>query len=140
MLYIDVDRSTRLRLGPDGYLEGSPEFIAEVAASSVGKDLGPKLKSYARNGVSEYLVWRTEDEAIDWFTLQAGDYVSMLPDSAGIIRSRVFPGLWLDVPAMLDRDAPRVLAALSQGLASGEHAEFVAKLDAMPRVSPESPR
>ena len=91
MLYIDVDRSTRMRLSDDGYLEGAPEFIGEVSASSVSKDLGAKLQAYARNGVQEYLVWRVEDEAIDWFTLQDGKYVALQPDDSGVIRSRVFP-------------------------------------------------
>jgi hypothetical protein len=140
MLYIDLDRSTRMRLSEDGYLEGIPEFIAEVAASSVSKDVGPKLRMYARNGVQEYFVWRVEDEAIDWFTLQNGNYVPIIVDSDGIIRSRVFPGLWLDVAAMLDRNLARVLTILNQGIATAEHAEFVGKLEAMPRVDPHSPR
>jgi hypothetical protein len=131
-LYVDVDRSTRVRLGADGYLEGVPEFIAEVSASSVSKDLGPKLKAYARNGVQEYLVWRVEDEAIDWFTLREGLYVP-LPVESGIVRSRIFPGLWLDVAAMADRDIARVLMVLQQGLATPEHTAFVAQLEAMPR-------
>jgi len=133
MLYIDVDRSKNFRLGADGYLEGVPELIAEVAASSVSKDLGPKKRSYARNGVQEYVVWRTEEDAIDWFTLQNGDYVSMTPDEAGIIRSQILPGLWLNVAAMADRNHALVLAVLSQGLQSSEHEAFVAKLEAMPR-------
>ena len=133
MLYIDVDRSTRMQLAADGYLEGAPEFIGEVSASSVSKDLGPKLQAYARNGVPEYVVWRVEDLAIDWFTLQDGNYAPIPADNAGIVRSRVFPGLWLDVPAMADRNLSRGLAVLSQGLASAEHAEFIARLEAMPR-------
>jgi Uma2 family endonuclease len=133
MLYVDVDRSTRLRLSADGYLEGVPEFIGEVSASSVSKDLGPKMQAYARNGVSEYLVWRVEDEAIDWFKLRDGNYVRMEPDESGIIRSRVFPGLWLDVAAMADRNLAHVLAVLNQGVQSVEHTAFVATLDAMPR-------
>ena len=134
MLYIDVDRSQNLRLGIDGYLEGSPELIAEISASSVSKDLGPKSRAYARNGVQEYIVWRTEEDGIDWFTLRDGDYIPMTADESGFIRSQVFPGLWLDVAAMVDRNLSRVLAVLNQGgLATPEHAAFVAKLEAMPR-------
>lgn len=132
MQYVDVDRSTRLRVSPDGYLEGVPEFIGEVAASSVSKELGPKLKAYARNGVQEYLVWRVEDEAVDWFTLEDGSYVP-LPVKSGVVRSRAFPGLWLDAAAMAERNIARVLAVLQQGLATPEHTAFVAKLEAMPR-------
>ena len=133
MLYIDVDRSPKFRLATDGYLEGTPELIAEVAGGSKSKDLGPKRRAYARNGVQEYVVWRVEDDAIDWFTLQGSDYVPMTPDESGIIHSQVFPGLWLDVPAMIERSLSRVLSVLNQGLGTAEHAAFVAKLEAMPR-------
>ena len=37
----------------------------EVAASSASHDLHDKLNVYRRNGVREYLVWRTLDERID---------------------------------------------------------------------------
>jgi len=45
-----------------------------------------------------------------------------------VIRSDVFPGLWLDVPALLKGDLARVLATLQRGLRSVEHAEFVTEL------------
>jgi len=45
-----------------------------------------------------------------------------------VIRSEVFPGLWLDADALLRRDRKRLLSVLRQGLASPEHAAFVAKL------------
>ena len=44
------------------------------------------------------------------------------------MRSEVFPGLWLDPRALLTQDWPRLLAVLGQGLASPEHAAFVARL------------
>jgi hypothetical protein len=37
----------------DGYIVGSPELAAEIAASSVSVDLGPKKKAFRRNGVLE---------------------------------------------------------------------------------------
>jgi len=36
------------------YIEGAPEFIAEVAASSAACDLHDKKRAYRRNGVQEY--------------------------------------------------------------------------------------
>lgn len=114
-----------------GYINGSPEFVAEVAASSVSIDLGDKMEAYRRNKVREYLVWRVYDTAIDWFVLRKGKYVALAPDSAdGLLKSEVFPGLWLDATALLNGDLAAVLAALQRGLASAEHAAFVAQLAA----------
>jgi len=96
----------------DGYLLGAPELVVEIARSSVSRDLHQKKRAYERNGVLEYLVWRTEDGAIDWFQLRDRSYVQRNPDSAGIIESEVFPGLRLDVPAMLAHDRRRLLAAI----------------------------
>ena len=43
----------------------APEFVVEVAASTVSHGLGPKLNAYRRNGVREYLVRRVQDTAVD---------------------------------------------------------------------------
>lgn len=96
----------------DDYLLGAPELIVEIARSSVSRDLHQKKRAYERNGVLEYIVWRTEDKAIDWFQLRDGAYVKREPDARGIIASEVFPGLRLDVPAALAHDRKCLLAAL----------------------------
>jgi Uma2 family endonuclease len=114
----------------DGYLEGAPELLAEVAGSTVSIDLFEKLTAYQRNGVREYFVWRTEDEAFDWFAQGGAGFQRMQLDRDGILRSRVFPGLWIDLAALLRDDKSTILASLHHGLASPEHAEFVAKLQA----------
>jgi hypothetical protein len=86
---------------------------------------------YRRNQVSEYVVWRVYDEAIDWFVYRAGEFVSAEPDPAdGLFKSTAFPGLWLDPAALIRRDLAAVLAALTRGLASPEHAAFVRQLAA----------
>ncbi len=61
------------------------------------------------------------DRQIDWFVLEQGRYLSLATDEHGVIRSQVFPGLWLDVPALLEGDLAGVLAMLQQGLADEEH-------------------
>lgn len=119
----------RARLSDDGYVEGAPELVAEVAASSVAIDKGDKKRAYRRNGVQEYLVWQVFDQRLDWYQLEAEDYVP-LTATEGIICSAVFPGLWLDIAAMLTGDMVRVLAVLQQGLESEAHGEFVAQLEA----------
>jgi putative restriction endonuclease len=115
-------------IGADGYVTGAPELAAEIAASSASIDLHQKLRVYRRNKVREYIVWRVQDAEIDWFTLRDSQYEKLPADDAGIIRSEVFPGLWLDVPAMIRFDLAKVLQVLQQGLASPEHAAFVQKL------------
>jgi Uma2 family endonuclease len=37
-------------------VEGAPELIVEIAASSASYDLHDKLRVYRRNGVQEYIV------------------------------------------------------------------------------------
>jgi hypothetical protein len=113
----------------DKYIEGAPELIAEIAGSSVNYDLHEKLNAYRRNGVREYIVWRTWDRELDWFKLQQGQFVKQSPDEQGWIKSSVFPGLWLDVKSLLAGESKQVLAVLQQGINSAEHEEFVAKLE-----------
>src|SRR5207237_1615798 len=85
----------------DDYVEGAPELIAEVAASSASYDLHDKLNAYRRNGVKEYVVWRVWDRAIDWFVLRGGRYEQAAPSDGGLYKSTVFSGLWLDLSAVI---------------------------------------
>ena len=132
-LVIDARYGGQTRLSEDDYLEGSPELLAEIAASMVSIDLGTKKISYERNGVKEYLVWRVLDRQIDWFYLQNGKYVHLQPDEDGITRSQVFPGLWLHSSALIQGDMKQVLAILQTGIASQAHDEFVTRLEMLRR-------
>jgi hypothetical protein len=118
----------QVTLSADGYIEGGPELVAEVAASSAAIDLNAKLRVYCRNHVQEYIVWRVLDRAIDWFVLRHDQYDPLPLSPAGYYQSEVFPGLWLDPDAMIRGDLATVLQVLQQGLASAEHAAFVARL------------
>lgn len=128
LLFIDPACGGQARIDADDYIEGAPELVAEVASSSVSYDLHAKLRVYRRNGVREYIVWRVLDEEIDWFVLRAGQYERMAVDTEGLLRSEVFPGLWLDSAALLRGDLATVLAVVQRGLASPEHTTFVARL------------
>ena len=126
LLRLDSALGGKCHVTPDRYLEGPPELVVEVAHSSVAYDLHDKLKVYRRNGVQEYLVWQIFDKQLDWFRLSdEGEYLPMEPDEAGIIHSQLFPGLSLNVTALLNDDLAGVLAVLEQGLESAEHKEFV---------------
>ena len=124
------------RISNDGYLEGAPELAVEIAASSASYDLHDKLRIYRRNGIQEYLVWRTYSQQFDWFYLEDETYQSLLPDDAGIIRSRRFPGLWLAHASLLTGDLSTVLSILQQGINSPEHQQFVDQLASQPASIP----
>jgi Uma2 family endonuclease len=112
------------RVSKDDYIEGAPELVVEIAASSAAYDLYDKKQVYRRNGVREYLVWRVYDQKLDWFSLTAGEYIKLEPDHDGIMRSQVFPGLWLATSQLLSGNMNEVLAVLQQGLNSVEHQQF----------------
>ncbi len=128
VLLIEPIAGGQVQLSEDDYIEGAPELVAEVAASSSAIDLGNKQWAYQRDGVQEYLVWQVFEQRLDWFSLQDGVFVALEPDAQGMIRSRVFPGLWLAVSDLLAGHMQQVLAVLQQGLGSTEHQVFVQKL------------
>jgi Uma2 family endonuclease len=131
-LIIMPDHGGRVRISEDDYIEGGPELVAEVSASSASYDLGDKQAVYLRNEVCEYIVWRILDRAVDWFVRHDGQYERLEPGADGILRSEVFPGLWLDPAALTSDDSARVLAVIQQGIGSAEHADFVAHLNPVP--------
>ena len=124
-LQIDPGAGGQARVSADDYVEGAPELVAEVAASSASRDLHEKLRVYPRNGVREYLVWRVPEGRLDWFELVLGAYRARAADAAGVVRSAVFPGLWLNVGAILSDDLAAALRTLHAGVADPSHAAFV---------------
>ena len=140
-LRIHEDAGGRTRLTADDYVDGGPELVCEIAASSAATDAGEKREAYRLAGVPEVLIWRTEGVVLDWCVLRgegaAARYEPLPADEGpdgGVLRSEVFPGLWLDRAALLRGDAAGVLACLNAGLAAPEHVAFAndlaARLDA----------
>ena len=105
-----------------------PELIVEVADSSRSIDLGAKLAEYERAGALEYVVFALDPDEVFWHARQGDRLVRVGPGPDGIYRSQAFPGLWLDPVALFADDGPSLLATLDRGLASPEHAAFVAYL------------
>ena len=128
VLFIEPQAGGQTLLSSDDYIEGAPELVVEIAASSVAIDTGSKKQVYRRNGVLEYIIWESYENQIKWFYLVDGEYRSLSPDEDGIIRSRVFPGLWLALEPLLNYQMGRVLEVLQTGLDSQEHREFVEQL------------
>jgi hypothetical protein len=113
------------RIDQGRYLTGAPELIAEVADSRTDVALGGKRDDYERTGVNEYLVVNLHAQQIHWFDLSRGGEIR---PRQGVYRSRVFPGLWVNGPALLAGDAAALLQTAQQGIASPAHARFVARL------------
>ncbi|MEX2141555.1 MAG: Uma2 family endonuclease [Pirellulales bacterium] len=130
ILFIEPECGGQVRISADDYVEEAPELVVEIASSSASYDLGPKLESYRRNEVREYIVWRVLDREIDWFVLTEGEYRRLEPGDDGLFRSKLFPGLWLDRQALLEKRHVRVVECVQLGLQSQEHAAFVERLAA----------
>lgn len=116
------------RIDDDDFVAGPPDLIGEVVPDANACALHAKFHVYERCGVQEYVVWRTRDEAIDWFALSEGRYVRLPADSDGVLRCRVLPGLWLDPAALVREDFGRLTEVAKRGIATPEHANFVERL------------
>ncbi len=128
LLFIASEYGGQAGIDDDDYLNGAPDLVAEVAASSAHYDVSDKLEVYRRHGVREYIVWRVLDREIDWFVLRDGRFERLAPAEDGVLRSTIFPGLWLDPTALLSDDFDTLLAVLQRGVDTPEHAAFKAQL------------
>ena len=128
VLLILPEAGGQTRLSEDDYIEGAPELVVEIAASSAAIDLHGKKQAYRRNGVKEYIVWQVLDQKLTWFSLEQGEYLELVPNNEGVFRSRVFPGLWLAGTELLAGNMQGVLKVLQAGLQSAEHWDFIKKL------------
>lgn len=128
LLRIKSELGGQSRISEDDYVEGAPELIVEIAGSSVSYDLYDKLTVYRRHGVKEYIVWRVYDQEIDWFYLEAGEYVRVPQNELGCIESRIFPGLVLSVSDILKNNLAQVLSILQVKLKTQNHQNYCQQL------------
>ena len=128
LLRIEPAAGGRSRITEDDYIEGSPELIVEIAASSASYDMNTKLNVYRRNGVQEYVVWQMYENQILWYQLLDDRYQSIMPNPSGLTESQIFPGLSLDVESMQQRDLATVLAQLQTTLGTPAHQAYIQKL------------
>ncbi|HYV35330.1 MAG TPA: Uma2 family endonuclease [Gemmataceae bacterium] len=108
------------------YIVGPPELLGEIAYSTRAMDLYQKRDDYRKAGVAEYIVLCVEEKRLRWLDFKGRCEIE--PDDQGVFRSRVFPGLWIDGPALLARDTRAVEKVIRRGLRSPEHADFVRRL------------
>lgn len=129
LLLIEKEAGGSTAVSEDDCLEGAPELVAELAASSASIDLHAKRNAYRRNGVQEYIVWQTQESRIDWWELVDGDYVPLPVNEAGVIESNVFPGLRLATQALLAGDLSAAVGVVEDGLRSSAHKAFCEAID-----------
>jgi Uma2 family endonuclease len=110
------------------YCTGAPELAVGICVTSTEVDFGPKLRLYQRAGVREYITIEIFGKRIVWRQLENAVYIAQQIPPDGVLRSQVFPGLWLDVAAFWDNDGEKMLAALNAGLSSEDHQRFVGRL------------
>jgi hypothetical protein len=129
----DINLRIRPEYGGNSWVEGTflhgvPELLVEICRSSASYDIHVKLPLYEAAGIPEYLAILLFEQEVRWHVLVEGKYQLFAPDPDGLLRSRIFPGLWLDSKALLDGNLQQVLARLQEGLRSPEHEKFVADL------------
>lgn len=128
-LLVEPEFGGQVSLDAKGYVHGPPELVAEVAHSTASIDLNAKRADYERAGVQEYIVVLAREKSVRWFSRRRDRFAELAAGPDGVLKSHVFPGLWLGRGAFFGPIRP-LLAALRQGLGTTEHAAFVAELEA----------
>ncbi len=114
------------KISESDFVVGAPELVAELAYSSKAIDLNLKKRRYVLAGVPEYIVFCLRPLQLYWYNLKTGEQIRK--DGDGILRSQIYPGLWIHVDAVLQGEQKKALLSLREGIASTEHKVFVRKL------------
>jgi hypothetical protein len=70
----------------------------------------------------------TPSPTLHWNRLEGKQFRTVQHDTAGMIRSKALPGLWIPLDALADRDWWAILAAIERGvtrLGHHEHQETI---------------
>ncbi len=128
MLRILTEHGGQSRYHEHDYLVGAPDLVVEIAHSTRAIDMNRKRTDYLQAGVQEYVVLCVEERELHWFHFPSRR--KLKPDRHGIWKSHVFPGLWLNGPALIARNSAGLTATAQQGIATPEHAAFLEHLQA----------
>jgi len=102
----------------------------DIEFCAVSRICSWERRDYEQAGVLEYVVVVLRQRVVRWFILQDGTYREGEADAHGLFKSTVFPGLWLDAPALLQGNGRQVMATLQHGIETPEHVAFVQQLQA----------
>ncbi|MCS7032068.1 MAG: Uma2 family endonuclease [Gloeomargarita sp. SKYG116] len=114
--------SRQATIGSEDFIEGAPELIVEIAASIAAIDLHKKSKSMLANQFRS--IWFGEPSINK---LTSSFWFLVIINSTNL-KSKVFPGLWLDFSALLQGNLSQVLSVLQRALGSAEYQDFVRSL------------
>lgn len=106
--------------------EGVPELLVEVTATVHNKVFRRRLRVYEQSEIHELLVVTGDPRDTALYARENGRFARVSPADDGSYRSRVFPGLWLDPSALFSDEWNEMAACLDRGMATEEHAAFVA--------------
>jgi len=123
VLVIEPEFGGQSTVDAEDFAIGAPELVVEIADTTLKTDLNQKLPEYEQTGVREYVIVAIPQKAVHWFRLGKDGYEEQSAEM-GVFRSSVFPGLWLNADALMELDS----RTLQEGLATPEHAAFVAAL------------
>jgi Uma2 family endonuclease len=113
LIFLARDHLDRLRTT---YLAGPADLAVEIISpESVGRDRGDKFYEYERAGIPEYWLLDPQARRAEFYQLDAADVYQLISlDQAGIYRSAVLPGFWLQVSWLWQQPLPRVLDVLRE--------------------------
>ena len=99
----------------NGYVVGPVELVGEVSCSNVRRDTTSKFKAYEASGCKEYIICKPEEKEIVWYKLVSGNYEEIVSVD-GILKSQQFPGLHIDVHAVLTHNRRQAVDSLISAL------------------------
>jgi Uma2 family endonuclease len=93
------------------YLEGPADLVVEVISpGSRGTDRGDKFYEYEMGGVKEYWLIDPERQRAEFYRLQRDkQFHEMEIDGAGVFRSAILKGFWIQVEWLWQRPLPNVV-------------------------------
>lgn len=97
----------------DTFVDGAGDFVVEIISpESVERDRFTKFAEYEAAGIGEYWIidgWKKE---ILFYQLdETGQYQQILPEAAGVYRSKMLPGFWINVAWLWENPLPLLKAS-----------------------------
>lgn len=113
LLFVTSDHVDRVR---HTYLEGPASLAVEIVSpESAGRDRGEKFYEYEQAGIPEYWLLDPQTRRAEFYQIgPEGQYHLIAPDAAGVYRSSILPGFWLQVDWLWQQPLPRVLDVLRE--------------------------
>lgn len=108
VLFIAQEHLDRLKAT---YLDGPADLVIEITSpESVGRDRGEKFYEYEQANIPEYWLIDPERKRAEFYRLDENGQYQLVPQEAGVYRSRVLEGFWLRADWLWQ--TPPVLEAL----------------------------